>query len=272
MSDGTTCAVDDCERERNVREWCSMHYLRWKRHGDPLYVWVKPVCSVEECSDPVYGWGFCRKHYQQEKKRTETRICSIDGCAKSQFARTWCTTHYTRWRNFGDPLAEVSRSGVGMNLEEAFRFYMPGEPPAAPSTAEGCWDWTGGRLTTGMQYGTVKVFGKTWVAHRASYTIFHGEIPDGLLVRHTCDRPVCVQPAHLVLGTDQDNANDAKERGRRPRGEKASSAKLTEDAVRTIRARHRLGNVTYVELGAEYSIAANTAKAIVTRKTWKHVD
>lgn len=263
----STCVIAGCTKERFAREWCSMHYLRWRRHGDPEYVRPKALCSEDDCEAKVYGQGLCRVHYQRRRKLKETRTCSVEGCEKKQFARSWCSTHYTRWHKLGDPLAEVSRTGVSMGLGEAFRFYMPGDPPA-----DECWDWTGPITNTYMGYGTTTVFGKAWAAHRASYTLFRGEIPDGLLVRHDCDRPVCVNPHHLRLGTDQDNANDAKERGRRPHGEKHYSAKLTEDDVRTIRTRHHLGDVTYVELGAEYNVAANTIKAIVTRKTWTHVD
>ena len=51
-------------------------------------------------------------------------------------------------------------------------------------------------------------------AHRYSYSYFVGEIPEGMLVRHTCDNPPCVLPSHLRLGTTQDNVNDKMKRGR----------------------------------------------------------
>jgi hypothetical protein len=159
-----------------------------------------------------------------------------------------------------------------MPLRESFKFYMPGDPPTGdtPETTP-CWDWTGPRFTTGMKYGALKVDGKTWVAHRVSYTIHTGEIPEGLKVRHTCDRPVCVNPRHLLLGTDQDNSNDAVERGRRPIGEAAKQSHLASADVLEIRRLHATGNWMYTELGEKYSVAANTIKAIVLRRTWKHI-
>jgi hypothetical protein len=153
-----------------------------------------------------------------------------------------------------------------MTLAEAFAFYMD-----TPIPEEDCWDWKGPRFDTGMKYGNVKVDGKTWTAHRASYAIHTGEIPEGLKVRHTCDRPVCVNPNHLLLGTDQDNSNDAVERGRRPVGEANKQSSLTNADVLEIRRLHATGGWMYTELGEKYSVAANTIKAIVLRRTWKHI-
>jgi hypothetical protein len=84
-------------------------------------------------------------------------------------------------------------------------------------------------------------------AHRASWGIFCGDIPDGLQVLHACDTPCCVNPAHLFLGTNQDNVNDKVLKGRQFKGEQASrlqvcllvsgknSMKLTDDDVLRIR-------------------------------------
>lgn len=78
-----------------------------------------------------------------------------------------------------------------------------------------CWEWTGsrskfgyGRISSGGRYGTMLS------AHRVSWKIHWGPIPDGLLVLHKCDTPPCTNPDHLFLGTSSDNNKDAYDKGR----------------------------------------------------------
>ena len=91
-----------------------------------------------------------------------------------------------------------------------------------PVSESGCWLWTAavsGQSSSGNQYGYIQVGTKKQPqlkrAHRLSYELFVGDIPDGMLVRHKCDNPLCVNPDHLELGTHQDNMSDMAERDRR---------------------------------------------------------
>lgn len=81
----------------------------------------------------------------------------------------------------------------------------------------GCWLWNLTKYQNG--YGWLKVFGKVVSAHRFSYQLYRGEIPDGLHVKHSCDVRHCVNPDHLSLGTHQENMQEAVERDRMPSGE-----------------------------------------------------
>ena len=76
-----------------------------------------------------------------------------------------------------------------------------------------CWLWTAGKFAKG--YGAFAYADyKPGYAHRFSYLLHHGEIPEGALVMHSCDTPACVNPAHLRLGTAGDNARDSVSKGR----------------------------------------------------------
>lgn len=111
-------------------------------------------------------------------------------------------------------------------------------------------------------------------AHRYSWEITYGPIPDGLFVCHHCDNPRCVRPDHLFLGTPLANARDMARKGRKAivslPGERHPGSKLTDDAVREIRRRRSLGETTR-RLGAEFGVSGPLISYIANRKAWRHV-
>lgn len=78
--------------------------------------------------------------------------------------------------------------------------------------ANDCWPWAGACVTGG--YGRLTTADGYILAHRRSYELEHGPIPDGMIVRHGCDNPNCVNPRHLQVGTMKDNTQDMISRGR----------------------------------------------------------
>ena len=123
--------------------------------------------------------------------------------------------------------------------------------------------------TTKGGYGLVCYKGKTQLAHRASYSKSKGVIPAGMVVMHTCDNPLCINPDHLVVGTQRENRVDCVTKGRAnvSKGEEHYCAKLTEDIVREIRA----SSLTNTELSEMYGVHRRTISDARRGKTWRHI-
>lgn len=114
---------------------------------------------------------------------------------------------------------------------------------------EECWPWTG--ATTFGGYGVIGLGRDHLIrAHRLSFEMHEGPIPKGLIIRHRCDNPGCVNPAHLIPGTQKQNMDDAVRRGRT----RGHPRKLTDEDVANIRLRVRSGEKK-IRLAAEYSVA-----------------
>lgn len=141
-----------------------------------------------------------------------------------------------------------------------------------PEPFSGCHLWTGlinaggyGRMRTGL----VGKGRKMVYAHRISWKLKHGAIPDGLYVLHKCDVRMCVNPSHLFLGTKADNQRDAQKKGRMPRGENHLLSKLTDDAVRTIR--NPAVKMSAARFAARFGVSKTAVEKARRGLTWKYV-
>jgi hypothetical protein len=95
-----------------------------------------------------------------------------------------------------------------------------------------------------------------------------GSIPDGLVVMHSCDDPGCNNPAHLWLGTRQDNMSDAVLKGRMHYGEANGIVKLTWKEVQAIREEYAQGDTSLRKLARKYKVSYSAIRLVVREETW----
>lgn len=164
-----TCDVADCELPAAKRCWCSKHYQRWRKYGDPLVF-----------------------------KNLPRGQCSVPGCEDNAHARELCVKHWNRWRRHGDPT--YTKFIVGDDVQ---RFWSNVQTSSAPGE---CWPWL---ASTASGYGQIHFGGQFALAHRVAYELMVGPIPDGLTLDHLCHDPDlcdlasdcphrrCVNPSHV---------------------------------------------------------------------------
>ena len=130
-----------------------------------------------------------------------------------------------------------------------------------------CWEWTGTRRNGKWNYGLAQIHGKTWRAHRLSYILHIGPIPERMQVCHHCDNPPCINPAHLFLGTNADNVHDCMRKGRDRKGDRRgerTAKKLTlDDAVYII-----ISKARGIDLARELGITKTTVGDIRKGRCW----
>lgn len=167
-----------------------------------------------------------------------------------------------------------------MNSDPAARFW------AKVEKTDSCWLWRG--CLNAQGYGNFRHRGRSQLTNRVAYELATGTIPPtGLDVCHRCDVPACVNPDHLFLGTRSDNVRDMVQKGRgnpargdqsgarkHPerlgRGETSGMSKLTDEAVRLIRA-ERAAGTTISALARRLRVVRTTIREVAAGRAWKHV-
>lgn len=169
------------------------------------------------------------------------RSCTIEGCSAPHYGRGLCKRHHQwRWRRGLIP-------SISMTVKEKIFEY------STPVPESGCWVWL--RSVNNKGYGVISLGQqRRGYAHRESYRLFKGEIPEEMEVCHRCDVPCCVNPNHLFLGTHHENMLDSAKKGRRylippRRGTSHHNAKFTPELLAMIRSDRRSARAIADELG-----------------------
>lgn len=124
----------------------------------------------------------------------------------------------------------------------------------------GCWIWKDAKSKAG--YGQFRVNDKAIYAHRFSYELHNGSIPNGKHVCHTCDTPECNQPLHLFLGTHKINMEDAATKGH-------FAKSLTESDIKWIKKNHKPRQGAAI--ARRFGVSTTAIYLILHGKNWKHI-
>lgn len=233
-------------------------------------------CVVDGCGKKHKARGFCSKHYDYMKQKgtlPEQKMCLVDSCGKPRDGKGLCAKHYARLKTNGDPLHESSVV-TARRLTNEQRFWSR----VNVRSPKECWPWQGGKFDDG--YGSFslgrgspkKTKSRSQRAHRYALEIKLGRsISEGMLSCHTCDNPICVNPAHLYEGTPRTNMHDAQSRNRLHKGERVGTdrRKLTEKQVVEMRELRHIG-ASLRDLVDIYDVGLSTVGRIVSGEGWRH--
>lgn len=128
---------------------------------------------------------------------------------------------------------------------------------------DGCHLWTGGKSTAG--YGSLRFRSASYRAHRAAFEIAYGSIPEGKIINHHCDNPLCVNPDHLYAGTNFDNTADMDRRNRR------GIIKLSPQEVVSIKWRLMICGDSLAQISRDHGVTKSNIACIGAMRNWTHI-
>lgn len=232
MAKESICAVDVCGKNAAKGSYCTKHYQRWRRHGDPLIVW-RP----------------------KEK-------CSIDGCGKKHLAQGYCKNHYWSFKTYGD--ATVRKIARTEDIEAFVESLSQQE-------SDDCIAWPFGKLPNGYgsaRVGRKSTSASRMVCEKVCGLAPSKDHQ----AAHSCGKghEGCVNPRHLRWRTPLENTLEKNDHGTMLRGAKAPGAKLSEANILEIRGRLNRGDkVTHI--AKDFSVWPACISRIKNGQRWSHL-
>ena len=224
------------------------------------------ACSVNQCERKHNSKGFCELHYYRFKKYGDPlktsiiKNCKINDCDKKHSGHGFCSKH----------LDEFNKKNSSPLNDEEMKDFLHKRSKVNDKT--NCIEWYLGK---NKGYGCFKRNGVTYAAHRISYELYKGKIPEAMFVCHHCDNRSCINPDHLFLGTNQDNMIDMRKKGRGNNnwiksGEEQGSSKLKEEDIKIIKQMINEG-VLLKLIAKKFNVSLMTISNIKRNKIWRHV-
>ncbi len=218
--------------------------IRFGKQNPPKYCCVECYLEHKKAKVTLYGVSNCEKcgkvfKWKRPKHQGPAKLCS-NKCKPKYYSEKESLDHQIKMYN-----------------------------ERVVKNTEGCWGWTGTTDST-QGYSRIRNKRKNISAHRISWIIHRGEIPEGKQINHHCDNRRCTNPYHLYLGTQQENDADRMKRNRQAKGSRNAAAKLNEQQVLEIKKNLKQG-FSYKEIQEIYHISNATVSNISTEKNWKHV-
>lgn len=278
MATQAVCKIESCGKSAVKGGYCTAHYKRLRRHGDPLggtrMREPQPdICTAPGCDRKAVTRSLCATHYARLRKRGNTDDpaprtplvgrCSVEGCGREgRLTKGMCEVHRARVLRHGSATVQYrAANGERRAWIEAHTGHE----------GEGCLPWPFPADAYG--YGQATVDGKTIGAHRYMCLLVNGPPPTPEHdATHSCGKghERCVHPRHLRWATALENMADKVAHGTQPRGADIWNAKLTEADVRSIR---RSSSITSQQALADmYGVSQSTISHVVHRTRWGWVD
>lgn len=232
MASHSLCSIPNCDKPSRHRDWCSAHYQRWLKYGDPLL------------GGP--------------SRNRQDSICQVKDCGRRTRCRNLCGMHYQRWKKHGDPLFGRGKVANG----EALRYFRE---VVLQYEGDECLTWP--FTTNNSGYAVLRFDGKQRSASRVVCEEVNGPPPtDCHESAHSCGKGHmgCVNPNHISWKTPVENAADRHLHGTHIQGERSGISKLTESDVRDIRS----SGERSCDLADRYSVSRSLITLVRKRIVW----